>query len=247
MQAPPRYKHMPEPWVIYDRSPAQVRHILRDSDDYLGSGAFSIVVGVDDRTVLKISTCEASQIILPRLMQQPQKGMPLVFKCFGQVGHVAESRYYEEIPLHAYLVERLHPVHKMKDKPLRTDACPRGPQMCAKTPADAVGAYTWLEKKLYAEAGESEYASPGPEGVHPMVPAFHRALAGTRFSPLIGAVRKLASRVSTGEWKFDLMHRFDSNVLVSGWGEPILSDPVFDRHQPLWKYPFEDEYGDCCW
>lgn len=243
----PRYKHMPESWEIYDRAPAQVRHILRDSEDYLGAGAFSIVIGVDDRTVLKVSTCEASRIILPRLKQQPQPGMPLVFKCFGQVGHVVESQYYEALPLHAYLVERLNAAHTAKDRPLRTDACPRGPQMCAKTPADAVGAYNWLERKLHGEAGMAEFAPPeGSKSIHPMVPAFHRALNGTRFSPLIGAVRKLAARVSAGEWKFDLVHHFESNVLISGWGEPILSDPVFDRRQPLWKDAYRGDWDDSC-
>lgn len=246
MQAP-LYKHMPEAWQIYDRAPAQVRHLLRDSDDYLGAGAFSIVIGVDDRTVLKISTCEASRVILPRLMHQPQMGMPLVFKCFGQVGEVEESRYYDALPLHAYLVERLHSAYDAKDRPLRTDACPRGPQMCAKTPADAVGAYTWLERKLWDKAAAVESASRELkciQGIHPMVPAVHEVLHGTRFRPLIGAVRKLAARVSAGEWTFDLIHRFETNVLISGWGEPILADPVYNCHQPLWKKAYRYEWDD---
>mgnify|MGYP003456590684 CR=1 FL=1 len=243
MQASPLYKHMPEAWQIYDSAPAQVRHLLRDSDDYLGAGTFSIVIGVDDRTVLKISTCEASRIILPSLMQQPQMGMPLVFKCFGQVGEVVESRYYQALPLHAYLVERLHSAAHAKDLPLRTDACPRGPQMCAKTPADAIGAYNWLGRKLRDKAAAVEHVDRKPQGIrniHPLVPAVHEALNGTRFSPLIGAVRKLAARVSAGEWIFDVVQRFDHNVLISGWGEPILADPVFDCQQPLWKsaYPW---------
>jgi hypothetical protein len=247
MQAPPPYKHMPEAWVINDRAPAQVRHILRDRDEYLGCGSFSIVIGVDEGHVLKVSTCEASQIILPRLMQQPRKGLPLVFKCFGQVGHVVESRYYDEIPIHAYLMERLHPVHTVQEKPLRTDACPRGTQMCAKTPADAVGAYNWLERKLFENAYGVEHASTEAAGIHPLVPAVHQALHGTRFSPLIGAVKKLAARVSAGEWTFDLVQRFEFNVMVSGWGEPILADPVYAQYQPMWKQAYPELYGGDSW
>jgi hypothetical protein len=243
MQSSPFYKHMPTPWEIHPQAPAQVRHILRDSDDYIGSGAFSIVVGVDRQTVLKISTCEASRIILPRLMQQPQEGLPLVYKCFGQVGHVTETDCYGQIPLHAYLVERLHPTFQIQRGQLRTDACPRGPQMCAKTPGDAVGAYNWLERKLCDEAASSEHA-PGHQGLHPFVPAVQRALTGTRFSPLIGAIRKLASRVTAGEWKFDVLQRFDTNVLVSAWGEPILSDPVFASEQIPWKLAYQSWSDD---
>ena len=239
-------------WKIDAKAPAQVRHLLQRCKESLGSGAFSTVMAVDHYTVLKLSTCEASKVILPTLVGNPTPGLPLVYKAFGQVGEVVFPDTQDPpLPIYAYLIERLWSAEDLGEMTaLRKDHCPRGDAMRAKTPSDAAGAYRWLSRKItdspawYDEHWRSTIPAEKP---HPLVTSVHEILAHTRFKPLIGVLRRLSHRVKSGEWRFDWVNRFDYNVMLSGWGEPILADPVYNSNQPIWKrtlYGEDDESGN---
>ena len=238
---------LPDQWHL-DRAPRDLLRLVLDSKETFGAGAFSVVVPINEARVLKVTTCEASNVILPKLMRKPVPGLPIVYRDFGVVGRVSGIEdYYDDIPLRAYVMERLYPAHAFEQ--LRKDACPRGDHMRARTVSDAKGARAWLGRVVCERPAKYRHQwgeSPAAEPTHPLVCRLEASLRNTRLEPLVNSVRRLAPRVQAGEWRFDWddYGSFERNVMLSMWGEPILSDPVYDRCQTSWREPYWDRYGD---
>lgn len=228
---------LPRVWLL-DESRPDVVSMVRNARGMLGMGAFSVVLEVDDFQVLKITTCEASKVLLSTLMGKPQAGLPLVYSDFGQVGLIkAVEGHYDDIPIHAFLMERLVVGEGLQK--LRKDESPRGNGLCAKSVADARGAYSWLHLTVRGAAWRDECLMPEDKGqLHPLVTKLGSVLGHTRFAPLVNAVKKMSPRVLAHEWVYDWVERFESNVMLSQWGEPILADPVYARTQAFWKTPY---------
>jgi hypothetical protein len=225
---------LPEQWHL-DNAPQELLQMVLASDAKLGEGSFSIVLRLDSARVLKITTCQASNIILPKLTEKPVPGLPLVYQDFGVVGRVAGvESFYEDIPLRAYVMERLY--SRADIAALRKDACPRGDAMRARSVGDAKGAVAWLEKRICGNSLGLHDANEVPL----VVQTLDSLLSATRFQPLVSTVRRLAPRVRAGEWEFDwaTYSAFGRNVMLSLWGEPILSDPVYSREQVPWIKPY---------
>lgn len=240
---------LPEQWHL-DRAPRDLLRLVLDSKETLGEGAFSVVLPINASRVLKVTTCEASNVILPRLMRQPSPGLPMVFRDFGVVGHVeAVPGAYGDIPLRAYVLERLYPADDLAA--LRTDICPRGDAMRARSLADARGARAWLAKLVCERRVQDRVPrnADGSSPLHPLVLGLEPVLRNTRFEPLVRSIRRLAHRVQAGEWSFDWSDysSFRRNVMLSMWGEPILSDPVYRRNQVFWREPYTDHYYGDYW
>lgn len=110
---------------------------------------------------------------------------------------------------------------------------------------DAKGAYNWLAQNLNFGVHElvNSFSMEPEQGRHPLVSALTTFLGHTRFKPLIRAVNQMSHRVRSGEWVFDWIDRFDNNVLLSQWGEPILADPVYAPNQYYWKTAYPELYG----
>jgi hypothetical protein len=68
-----------------------------------GDGAFSRVYAIDRRTVLKITTCQATRLLFKELIRQPVTGLLKVFKAFGKVALDEDGH-----PYFAFVVERLY-------------------------------------------------------------------------------------------------------------------------------------------
>ena len=143
-------------------------------------------------------------------------------------------------------MERLYPAGALMD--LSKDPCPRGDHMRARTVADAKGARAWLGRVVCERPDQylSAWGDTAPAATHPLVSGLEASLRNTRMEPLLGSVRRLAPRVQAGEWRFDWddYSSFERNVMLSRWGEPILSDPVYARRQTSWREPYWDQYGD---
>lgn len=232
------YEGLPEPWRL-SQAPRELRQMLTRSKGELGRGAFSIVLALDNTSVLKLTTCEASSVILPKLVRNPTPGLPLVYRDFGQVGVVeGVEGHYEDIPVCAYVMERLVSIWELDW--LRDGPCPRGDAMRASTVEQAKQNYSWVaDKAIRAHEQWKDGRATFEQGIT-------EAFANTPFRPLAQVTKRLSARVQRQEWRYDWARRFDSNVLLSRWGEPILSDPVFALNQPFWKqgYPglCEDTY-----
>lgn len=68
-----------------------------------GDGAFSRVYAIDRRTVLKVTTCQATRLLFNQLIRKPTAGCLKVFKAYGKVA-VDEDGF----PYYAFIVERLY-------------------------------------------------------------------------------------------------------------------------------------------
>jgi hypothetical protein len=91
-------------FTILPRAPAFVRNVMKKGRVvHDGDGAFSRVYAIDRRTVLKITTCQATRLLFAQLINKPVTGCLKVFKAFGKVA-VDEEGY----PYYAYVVERLY-------------------------------------------------------------------------------------------------------------------------------------------
>ena len=233
-------RRVPVQWHL-DSAPDEMLQVLLDSDGELGRGSFSVVFKIDALQVLKITTCTASNLILPKLCDKAAPGFPLVFKDFGRIGYVdGVEGFYEDIPLHAYLMERLYRSRELLD--VWASPCPRGDALRARSVSDADGGLTWLYGVIVEKPpfrAEDDEPLPGST-VHPLVQKLETALRNTRFQSLVSAAKRLAPRVVAKEWFFDWASRgnFERNVLLSRWGEPILADPVYARDQVPWIKPY---------
>lgn len=226
---------------------------MLDQGTFCGQGGFGTAIAIDEHHILKITTCEATVSIYGQLHGKPYAGLPQVFESLGQVGIVPTYNDPDKhIPLAGFVVEKLFCTHDLKE--LSKAPCPRGPSpMCARSVSDAHGSLLWLRGKIadYLRRSDMEPQTPwsysrrqeiSQAQAREFLADLEPRLRRTRFESLLRPLSRMRARLLTGEWSLDILERFDSNVLLSRWGEPILADPVWKDSQLRWKNPWGDGY-----
>jgi hypothetical protein len=202
-----------------------------------GDGAFSRVYAIDRRTVLKITTCQATKLLFRQLIRKPVTGCLKVFKAFGKVA-VDEDGY----TYFAFVVERLYSQKEWQTLPSvrriehKRKHCSRfcedeGKRQRASTTKVGRGLVKkrWLQKRKSSKTLEAAVKKIRRQAKHYVTEDGRQKGSELiyrikRKIGLTGAMDMLHRFIEKRDIELDL--RVDGNVMLTHDGNICLADPV---------------------